>query len=442
MNVKVPLGAKPSSETELDLSWTGDVQKKMVRDLYERSRAAVVTLLVLTGVIGWALAPALQASRAVQTVFALLIVVTLGRLAMAVRSQEAREQRHSVRAQFVRFTVGVAMSSVLMGALIVLSWPLLEPARLAIVAVVISGIVSGAVMSLGFSPLVYMIYMIPPVGALFLMAVTDHRPHWGAEILAASFVIYAAAVFKISLDQRRMRCKATQLEMQLSDLVVRDTLTHLHNRRFLQEFMTGESARLARDAADLAQGRQPERDCAMGIFMMDLDSFKQVNDVHGHAAGDAIIRQTADALTGAMRQSDHLVRWGGEEFVAVAWVKKPEHVRQVAEKLRKAVEDTVFVLPDGQALRKTISVGYCSMPFSIDPPRMLAWEQVLSIADAALYLAKVEGRNRWVGVTMGAALPVTKGTTCAEVVQDLLAAQEKGWVDLERMHPSPNAGQG
>jgi diguanylate cyclase (GGDEF)-like protein len=414
----------------MDLSWDGEIQKQLVRDLYDRSRLAVVTMLVLTGVIRWAIDPAYRVESDVRFVFAVLIAITLARLLLALLPRERREQRASVRAQFIAFTTGVALSSTTLGALVVLTWPLLDPARIAIVAVITSGLVSGAVMSLGFSPMVYMIYMLPPVGALFVMAVTDQRPHWGAEILATSFAIYALAVFSISLDQRRSRRAAIAMGLQLSDLVVRDTLTKLHNRRFLQEFMTVESARIARDATDLEQGRQPARDVVMGIFMLDLDFFKQVNDTYGHAGGDAVLRQTAEVLIRTMRKSDNLVRWGGEEFVAVAWVKDPTHVCIVAEKLRSAIEQTEFNLPDGQVLRKTVSIGYAAMPFSMARPRLLSWEQVLSIADAALYQAKEQGRNRWIGVSCGP-LPWKDGEqTCAEVVQNLRAASERGLVHV------------
>lgn len=413
-------------------SWERDIELQLVRDLYDRSRLAIVTMLVLTGVIRWAIDPAYRADASVRIVFAVLIAITLARLLLALISRERREKRASVRAQFIAFTVGVGLSSITLGALVVLSWHLLDPARIAIVAVITSGLVSGAVMSIGFSPLVYTIYMLPPVGALFVMAITDQRPHWGADILATAFVIYALAVFAISLDQRRSRRSAITLGLQLSDLVVRDTLTKLHNRRFLQEFMAVESARIARDATDLEQGRQPARNVVMGIFMLDLDFFKQVNDTYGHAAGDAVLQQTADVLMRIMRKSDNLVRWGGEEFVAIAWVREPDDVAIVAEKLRRAIQDNEFTLPDGRVLRKTVSLGYGSMPFSIRQPRLLTWEQVLSIADAALYLAKHEGRNRWIGVSAGHARWSDSEKTCAEAVHDLQQAGERGLIRLVR----------
>jgi diguanylate cyclase (GGDEF)-like protein len=429
-------GTGNKTHQAMDLSWDGEIQRQLVRDLYDRSRLAIVTMLVLIGVIGWAIAPAYQVAISVRIVFGILVVLTLGRLTLALVPRERREARASVKAQFIAFTIGVTLSSITMGSLVVLTWPLLDPARIAIVAVLTSGLVSGAVMSLGFSPMVYMLYMLPPVGSLFYMALTDQRPSWGAGILATSFAIYAVAVLAVSLDQRRSRRVAINLGLQLSDLVVRDTLTKLHNRRFLQEFMTIESARIARDATDLEQGRQPIRDAVMGIYMLDLDFFKHVNDSYGHAGGDAVLKQTADALTRALRQSDDLVRWGGEEFVALARVKDRDHVRIVAEKLRSAIEANEFMLPGGQVLRKTVSIGYCSMPFSLLNPRMLTWEQVVAIADAALYLAKSEGRNRCVGVTLGRSRWEEADQVCAETVHDLNSASERGLVELERVQPT------
>jgi diguanylate cyclase (GGDEF)-like protein len=434
--LSTPGKPQAAADLALDLSWEGPVQRQLVRDLYERSRLAVVTMLVLAGVVRWAIDPAYRIDGGVRAVFWLLITLTVTRLVLALIPRERRDQGVSIRGQFVVFAAGATLSALLLGALVVLSWPLLDPARIAILAVITSGLVSGAVMSLGFSPLVYMLYMLPPVSALFYMAVTDARPDWGANILATAFAIYALAVLAISLDQRRTRLRAIQLELQLSDLVVRDTLTRLHNRRFLQEFMTVEAARIARDVTDLEQGRQPSRDVVMGLYMLDLDYFKSVNDTHGHAAGDALLQHTAAVLTRALRKSDNLVRWGGEEFVAVAWVKDASHVPLVAEKLRTAVEQAEFALPDGQILRKTVSIGFGSMPFSSRQPRLLGWEQVLSIADAALYFAKAEGRNRWIGVTAGDTRWTDADRQLAEVVANLQKASARGLVQLLRLRPA------
>ena len=408
------------------------IRTQILRDLYDRSRLAIAIMLVLIGVIRWAIDPAYRIDGNVRIAYALLVAVNLGRFALALVPQARREAWWGRDAQTLSFLIGIALSSVTLAAIVVLSWPLLDTARIAIVAVITSGLVSGAVKSLGFSPLVYLVYMLPPVGARVVMAVTDTRAPWGADILATSFAIYAAAVVAISLDQRRNRRNAIALALQLSDLVVRDSLTKLHNRRFLQEFMAVESARTARDASDLAQGRAPTPLAATGVFMMDLDLFKQVNDIHGHAAGDAVLRQTGEALRRAVRKSDNLVRWGGEEFVAIARVAHADHVRIVGEKLRAAVATTQFVLPGGVVLNKTLSLGFAAMPFPPDLPRQLSWEQVLSLADAALYVAKADGRNRWVGVLPGEVAWDDIDATCATVVRDLREAERRGLVRLDR----------
>lgn len=433
MNPKPDPAAIPSDpEQALGLSNEAEITAQVVRDLYDRSRIAILIMLVLIGVIRWTLEPAYQVDGRIRGLFLLLIVVNVVRWCMSLLPARHRNDLAGPRTQLVAFTTGVAISSLTLAAMLFLAWPQMDTTRIAILAVITSGLVSGAVMSIGFSPLVYMIYMIPPVGALLFRAMTDPRPAWGAGILATSFAIYAVAVFTISLDQRRTRRQAIDLSLRLSDMVVRDALTKLHNRRFLQEFMPVEAARIARDATDLEFGRKPTRNTIIVVYMLDLDFFKQVNDTYGHPAGDAVLRQTASILTAAMRKSDNLVRWGGEEFVAVAWVKQLDHARVVAEKLRRAVENAEYLLPDGQILRKTVSIGYSVMPFLPTHRRGLTWEQVLALADAALYVAKSEGRNRWAGVICGQAPWTDVPQTYADSLRDLKLAESQGLVALER----------
>lgn len=412
------------------------ITAQVVGDLYERSRVAIILLLVLLSVIFWAMRPAYHADGRIRILFLLLAGISVVRWLLAMASAHRRDALASISTQFLGFAFGVALTSCTLGAMVFLAWPHMDTARLAILAVITSGMVSGAIMSLGFSPIVYTLYWLPPVGVLFFRALTDSRPAWGADILATSFAIYGVAVLVISLDQRHARRQAILLSLKLSDLVVRDTLTNLHNRRFLQELMPVETARLDRAAADLASGRRPAPEAALGLYMIDLDFFKQVNDTHGHAAGDAVLQQSARLLTGALRKQDKLVRWGGEEFVAVAWLKHREDGPLVAEKLRRAIEDAAFLLPGGQVLRKTASIGFSLMPFLPADPKALSWEQVLALADAALYMAKAEGRNRCVGVQGGPTpwleLPANHG----EAVADLRLGESKGLLSLQR---SPGA---
>jgi diguanylate cyclase (GGDEF)-like protein len=419
----------------------GEISAHMIRDLYERGRISILFLLILISVIRWVIDAAYVADVTVRGAFFLLIAINVARWLFMMIPAQRRDALLGLRGQLVLFACGVFLSSAILGTLILLTWPLLDTAHITIFAVIIAGMVSGASMSLGFSPLVYMLYTLPPVSILFLMCVTDQRPDWGADILATAFALYALSVLVMSIDQSRKHRRAIELSLQLSDLAVRDTLTKLYNRRFLHEYMSVEAARVAREMTDVEQGRQPEYNAAIGVYMVDLDHFKRINDSHGHNAGDEMLKQAAEALISALRNSDVIVRWGGEEFVAVARVKQREHTAIVAEKLRRAVEEMETRLGNGSVLRASCSVGFCVIPFFPDKPRLLAWEQALEIADAALYRAKAEGRNRWFGVSCGStAWPDVQGTY-TEVLHDLKQADERGLVRIERSRSGQGASE-
>lgn len=106
--------------------------------------------------------------------------------------------------------------------------------------------------------------------------------------------------------------------------------------------------------------------------------------------------QIAEILRATFRTSDAIVRWGGEEFLVVARFVDGHQGPELAEKLRLAVESHRFALPDGTQLQKTCSIGVACWPSSPDIPDMVSWEEALAAADAALYIAKQSGRNRWI----------------------------------------------
>jgi diguanylate cyclase (GGDEF)-like protein len=409
-----------------------EVKAQLVRDLHDRSRSSLPIMLVLALVFRWTMAAACQIDERVRVIFILWVAVILVRWIVVMVPASRRDVLLSVSAQNLIFTAGVLLTSLPMAALIVLAWPLLDTAHVAILTALTGGMISGAMMSLGFRPLIFMFYYVPPVTALFTMAVTDGRPAWGADILAVSFVLYTATVVALSIDQARIRRRNITLGLELSNMVLHDSLTKLHNRRFLQEYMIGEDARLSRDAYDSENGRQIERDAFVGVYMIDLDNFKDVNDTYGHAAGDSVLKQIADALVRSSRQSDVLIRWGGEEFVLISRIKRSEDARIVAENQRHKIETTDFQLPVGASLHKTCSVGFCVLPFFQDKPGKLNWEQAMGLADAALYIAKQEGRNRWVGVTCGTKPWDDTQSFYVRIRQDLKHASEQAYINLER----------
>lgn len=184
-----------------------------------------------------------------------------------------------------------------------------------------------------------------------------------------------------------------------------DPLTGLHNRRFLSEHIENSltaSQRRAEDAARL--GSTAGADTL--FFLIDVDHFKRINDTQGHAAGDTVLVQLALRLQAAMRESDFVVRWGGEEFLAVARDTDRDRADELAERIRAGVADQPFRLDDGQQLHITCSVGHAAWPFLPAHPQAVDWLGVVSLADLGLLAAKRMGRDAWVGLHgTAAALP-------------------------------------
>ncbi|MNH83859.1 putative diguanylate cyclase YcdT [compost metagenome] len=123
------------------------------------------------------------------------------------------------------------------------------------------------------------------------------------------------------------------------------------------------------------------------LLVVDIDHFKRVNDTYGHAAGDVVLSQLANVLRDTFHPGDHIARKGGEEFVIIVDDCGVDKVWQVAERLRRNVENQLFVLPEGESIHVTISIGASVYP-EIGP------EQLFEKADQALYAAKEAGRNQ------------------------------------------------
>lgn len=161
-----------------------------------------------------------------------------------------------------------------------------------------------------------------------------------------------------------------------------DPLTGLYNRRFFKRRMSEEVERWAR-----------RRDGALAAMLVDVDHFKQINDRHGHQAGDRVLQGLARLLGRVLRGSDVLARYGGEEFVLLLPETNLEQGAYIAERLRALVATTPLPTAEGGSLSLTVSVGLAALAADAwrhaDPS---AW--LLQSADAALYQAKQGGRNR------------------------------------------------
>ena len=128
------------------------------------------------------------------------------------------------------------------------------------------------------------------------------------------------------------------------------------------------------------------------MLLADLDHFKRINDTLGHPAGDAVLATVSHRLSAALRETDKLVRWGGEEFLAVLDPITPEQADRTVERLLQAVRRDP-VLWNGQAIRCTISIGYACFPMA-GADTEISLDSAISLTDKALYEAKRRGRNR------------------------------------------------
>ncbi len=187
----------------------------------------------------------------------------------------------------------------------------------------------------------------------------------------------------------------------LENLSFTDPLTGLRNRRFFEAYIRGDADKSIRAHRD----KDPKPRKEIVFLIVDLDHFKRVNDTYGHPAGDAVLQQLAGILTSAMRQTDLVVRWGGEEFLLVARDACREDAARIAERVRRGVERHLFDLGTGEVLRLTCSIGYAIFPLVPEAPESHPVEDVIALADHALYATKRSGRNGWVGLESLPALP-------------------------------------
>ncbi|MEW6982544.1 diguanylate cyclase [Colwelliaceae bacterium 6471] len=240
------------------------------------------------------------------------------------------------------------------------------------------------------------------------------RKFWIAGIITFSliaFLIYGR------LLQRRINSKLSQqvkdrtkeLQKRNRELAVAyqrieaisqtDKLTGINNRRFLENNINADIEQCHRMYKDWHKGKAPQPEHAdIVVFILDIDNFKQVNDQYGHQAGDNVLVQFAQRMAKVFRSTDYLVRWGGEEFVAVARFISRDDAQVLASRMLRAINETPFDLLDGQREIQTCSIGFACYPPIRESDNNSDWCALMSLADACLYKVKESGKNSWLGV--------------------------------------------
>lgn len=175
--------------------------------------------------------------------------------------------------------------------------------------------------------------------------------------------------------------EAEELKRRYQHLSIIDELTGIHNRRF---FFPEAHAALA----SAVRHRQP-----FSIMMVDLDHFKQINDVHGHGMGDKVLQVTAALLKGQTREGDVIARFGGEEFVLALPHTDLDGARQLADRVLGSLRSLAFNA-SGKTLRVTTSIGISGLTGLESPDRPDLLESLLRQADQALYYSKAHGRDQ------------------------------------------------
>ena len=215
--------------------------------------------------------------------------------------------------------------------------------------------------------------------------------HFRVLVTAVAMFAMAALVF---MKQRLLHVELKHANEVLEESSTTDPLTGIRNRRFF-------SATVERDVAQsiraYAEGNDvSERDLI--FYVIDLDNFKKVNDLHGHDAGDRVLIEASRRISSAIRNSDLLVRWGGEEFLVVSRSADRRQAAILAERVLNAFRAKPFAVGIADQVQQTCSIGWAAFPWIEEDVESMGFEGVLKYADRGLYRAKKAGKNQAVGM--------------------------------------------
>lgn len=322
-------------------------------------------------------------------------------------------------------------------------------ARLAMLAVFSTPLmVAWASFSNGTPPRVRFYRLVLTVAAMvFMGTLVFLKQHWmDLELLhllrLSGQNLNEMCQLKDELESKEQSLRWHSLELQrknieLQEISFTDPLTGVWNRRYLEEILAAESGQVLRNY-ERARGNDVRKlDHRDLIFIMvDVDFFKEVNDVHGHPAGDRMLQRVAERLTRVVRKSDVLVRWGGEEFLIMSRSADPSGTPAFCERILDIMASEVFDLGHGIYVRKTCSVGWAPFPWSRGAYEAICAEETIELADAALYRAKAGGRNQGVGI-----LPADAAATSHPITIKALQNDTGVLTRMVRVYSSPVAAE-
>jgi diguanylate cyclase (GGDEF)-like protein len=209
---------------------------------------------------------------------------------------------------------------------------------------------------------------------------------YGTTIAAILTVLAGAIMFVLYRRAAHANARLHELNTQLEFHSMRDSLTGLHNRRSFQQKMAGRTGQ--------ARDRRKETGEGVDCFaLMDIDHFKQINDRWGHGVGDAVLVEVARRLNATVRDTDMVLRWGGEEFMIYAPGADRAHVTEMIARVLNAIGATP-VDAGSCEVPVTMTAGVITLPFGGSAGDAFDWEGGIRLADWALYQGKANGRNQ------------------------------------------------
>lgn len=209
---------------------------------------------------------------------------------------------------------------------------------------------------------------------------------------------------KDELENKEQSLRWHSLELQrknleLQEISFTDSLTGVWNRRYMEEILTSEAGQVLRNYQRTRGSDIRKIDHRDLVFIMvDVDFFKQVNDLYGHPAGDRLLQLVAQRLSTVVRKSDVLVRWGGEEFLIMSRSTDTSGTPAFCTRVLQVMSSLPFNLGHGVTVKKTCSIGWAAYPWCRTAFEAICAEESIALADAALYRAKALGRNLGVGI--------------------------------------------
>ncbi|HWR58833.1 MAG TPA: sensor domain-containing diguanylate cyclase, partial [Thermodesulfovibrionales bacterium] len=225
-------------------------------------------------------------------------------------------------------------------------------------------------------------FKINSVGSILMLPLSYEKELLGILVFVSpssnALRPYQIELLKVLGNQASSSLANAKFHAEIERMAITDGLTGLYNHKNFQERLSSEFKRLQ---------RFPD---PFSLLLIDIDYFKKINDLYGHPAGDDVLRRIAGVLKETVRDVDIPARYGGEEFAAILAGTNHEGALNMAERLRRSVEEKRFNL-DGREVRVTVSIGAATAPYDAG-----AKKELIEKADQALYSSKRNGRNRCV----------------------------------------------